>query len=80
VVVAGLLAQDPDPYNRTLLEWALGDDSSQVRVAVARALGECGNRDTIAKLTPLLSDDRHAVRYMAAASIIKLNLKFPAAN
>jgi HEAT repeat protein len=51
-----------------------------VRVAVAKALGERGNQDTIPKLVPLLSDDRHAVRYMAAASIIKLNLKKPAAE
>ena len=46
-----------------------------MRVAVAKALGERGNHDTIPKLAPLLTDDRHAVRYMAAASIIKLNLK-----
>jgi hypothetical protein len=31
-------------------------------------------------LLPLLSDDHHAVRYMAAASIIKLNLKDLAAG
>jgi HEAT repeat protein len=77
-VAAGILAKDSDPYALTLLEWALGDNSSTVRVAVAKALGERGNQDTIPKLTPLLADDRHAVRYMAAAAIIKLNLKQPA--
>jgi HEAT repeat protein len=74
-VAAGILAKDPDPYALTLLEWALSDNSSAVRVAVAKALGDRGNQDTIPKLAPLLTDDRHAVRYMAAASIIKLNLK-----
>jgi hypothetical protein len=73
-VAAGVLAKDSDPYALTLLEWALGDTSSAVREAVAKALGERGNQDTIPKLMPLLSDDRHAVRYMAAATIIKLNL------
>jgi HEAT repeat protein len=74
-VAAGILAKDPDPYALTLLEWALCDSSWTVRVAVAKALGERGNHDTIPKLAALLTDDRHAVRYMAAASIIKLNLK-----
>jgi HEAT repeat protein len=77
-VAAGILAKDPDPYALTLLEWALGDNSSAVRVAMAKALGDHGNQDTIPKLAPLLKDDRHAVRYMAAAAIIKLKLKKPA--
>jgi len=77
VVVAGILAKDPDPNTVSLLEWALRDDSSAVRAAVAKALGECGNQDTALKLEPLLSDDSHGTRYMAAAAIIKLNLKFP---
>ncbi len=79
-VAAGVLGKDSDPYALILLEWALGDSSSTVRVAVARALGERGNQDTIPKLAPLLSDDRHAVRYMAAAAIVKLNLKKPATS
>jgi HEAT repeat protein len=78
-VAADVLAKDSDPYALTLLEWALGDTSSAVRVTVAKALGERGNQDTIPKLRPLLSDDRHAVRYMAAATTIKLNLKNPVA-
>ena len=49
-----------------------------MRVAVAKALGERGNQQTIVKLSPLLSYDRHAVRYMAAASMVKLSLKKPA--
>jgi hypothetical protein len=42
---------------------------------VAKALGQRGNEQTIAKLSPLLADQRHAVRYMAAASMLKLSLK-----
>jgi hypothetical protein len=78
VVVAGILAKDPDPNTVSLLEWALRDDSSAVRAAVAQALGSCGTKDTAVKLAPLLSDDSHSARYMAAAAIIRLNLKFAA--
>lgn len=72
---AGILAKDQDPYALTLLEWALSDHNWAVRLAVAKDLGERGNQDTIPKLSPLLNDDRHAVRYMAAASMIKLSGK-----
>jgi len=72
---AEVLGKDSDPYALTLLEWALADNNWAVRVAVCKALGDRGNEDTIAKLQPLLNDDRHAVRYMAAASMVKLSLK-----
>lgn len=75
---ASILGKDPDPYSLILLEWGLGDNSWAVRVAVAKALGERGNEKSIAKLDPLLSDEHHAVRYMAAASMVKLSLKKPA--
>jgi HEAT repeat protein len=72
---AVILGKDPDPYSLILLEWGLSDKSSAVRVAVAKALGQRGNEQTIAKLSPLLADQRHSVRYMAAASMLKLSLK-----
>jgi HEAT repeat protein len=72
---AVILGKDPDPYSLILLEWGLSDKSWAVRVAVAKALGQRGNEQTIAKLSPLLADQRHAVRYMAAASMLKLSLK-----
>ena len=75
VVAVGILAKDSQPYALTLLEWALGDNSWAVRVAVAKALGDRGNAETAVKLTPLLIDANHAVRYMASAAIIKLNTK-----
>lgn len=77
---AGILAKDQDPYALTLLEWALSDHNWAVRLAVAKDLGDRGNQDTIPKLSPLLNDDRHAVRYMAAASMIKLSGKEMAAS
>lgn len=75
IVAAQMLATDPDPYALILLEWATGDDNWVVRVAVAKALGQRGNGGTIDKLASLLADDHHQVRYMAAASMIKLSLK-----
>lgn len=72
-LAAETLAKDSDPYSLILLEWAIGDDNWAVRVAVAKALGERGSADAIPKLKPMLADDHHAVRYMAAASIVKLN-------
>jgi HEAT repeat protein len=74
-VAAEILGKDSDPYALTLLEWALDDDSWAVRVAVAKALGERGNIGSVPKLMPLLKDEHHGVRYMAAASIVKINLK-----
>jgi len=71
-VAAEILAKDESPNSLMLLEWALDDSNWTVRVAVAKALGERGNAETISKLLPHLDDDHHAVRYMAAAAIIKL--------
>ncbi len=73
--VVGILSKDTDPYALTLLEWAVADKSWAVRAAVAKALGARGNRETISKLTPLLTDDRDLVRVMAAAAIVKLSDK-----
>jgi HEAT repeat protein len=69
---AAYVAKEPDAYAVTLLEWALGDDNSLVRVEAAKGLGERGNSGSVAKLQPLLQDDHVAVRTMAAASIIRL--------
>ena len=67
------LGKDQDAYALTLLEWALGDPNWAVRVAVTKALGERGNQNSIPKLSALLTDAHHAVRYMAAASMIRLS-------
>jgi HEAT repeat protein len=71
---AALLADDHEPAAVKLLEGALHDRSSIVRAAAAKSLGKAGNRDTISKLaTPMRDDPHHAVRYAAAASIIRLS-------
>lgn len=75
IVAAEMLATDPDPYAPILLEWALGDNNWAVRTAVAKGLGDRGDAGTIDKLASALADDHHQVRYMAAASMIKLSLK-----
>jgi HEAT repeat protein len=73
VLAAKYLAQDPDPYALSVLEWALNDKNWAVRAAVAKALGQRGNSATIPKLRPLLTDTHPAVAYMAAAAIIRLS-------
>ena len=75
VITAEILAKDTNPYSLQLLEWALNDQSWPVRVAVCKALGERGDPGSIDKLVPVMSDEHHAVRYMAAASIIRINAK-----
>ncbi len=67
-----MLGEDPDPYALTVHERALADKTWAVRAAGAKALGQRGNTDTIAKLEPLLADTHPAVSYMAAASIVRL--------
>jgi len=69
---AAYLAKDPDPYAVALLEWALSDDNSFVRVEAAKGLGQRGNAGSVGKLVPLLQDGKNSVRVMAAASIIRL--------
>jgi len=53
----------------------LDNDSPLVGAAVARALETRGNPKTIPKLAPRFADDRNAVGYMAAASVIRLEAK-----
>ncbi len=71
-IAAASLADHPDEYTRVLLEWALSDPHSDVRAAAAKGLGKCGNTETIPKLQALFNDEHAAVRYMAAASVIRL--------
>jgi len=55
------------------LQDALTDKNWIVRAAAAQALGTCHRRDQIQYLRPLLDDEKPAVRYMAAASIVRLS-------
>ena len=72
VVAATLLATDTDPSANQELVWALEDHNWIVRAAAAKALGLHGDRTLIPKLQEHLTDEREAVRYMAAASIVRL--------
>jgi HEAT repeat protein len=69
-----LLAQDCDPQTFKLLETATTDDKTWAeRATAAKALGRCGNPDAIPKLEENLSNSNAAVRFMAAAAIIRLS-------
>ena len=70
-ISAGLLADDRNPESVQQLEDSLADKSWVVRVAAAKALGQFGRRASIPKLQPLLNDGKNAVRYMAAAAIVR---------
>lgn len=75
-LAATLLAQDCDAQTVRLLEWACTQDKSwAVKAAAAKALGQCGTQDSIPKLEQNLSNSRDAVKFMAAASIVKISLK-----
>ncbi len=71
-VAAQYLAKDPEPYAVTLLEWALTDNSWEVRASAAKALGERGGPDSLPKLEAAFTDGRDAVRTLAAASYIRI--------
>jgi HEAT repeat protein len=71
-LATAMLATDNDPSTIKNLEDALMDKNWIVRASAAKALGMRGSRDSVRNLDPLLSDDHHRVRYMAAAAIIAL--------
>ena len=69
------LSKDCDPRATQLMNWALTNDRSNlVRAAAAKALGKCGNLTTVDKLMRLLAENSDAVRYMAAASVVRLSI------
>ncbi len=69
-----LLAEDCDAQTFKLLEAASTDNKTWAeKAAAAKALGRCGNPDAIPKLEENLSNSNAAVRFMAAAAIIRLS-------
>jgi HEAT repeat protein len=72
-IAASVLAEHPDEYARMLLEWALNDSDSSLRATAAKGLARCGNNQSIPKLQAALGDEHAAVRYMAAAAIVRLS-------
>lgn len=69
---AVMFGEDRDIASVKQLEAALVDKSWLVRAAAARALGGIGRPASIPKLRALFEDDRPAVRYTAAASVLRL--------
>jgi HEAT repeat protein len=69
---ATLLGQSKTPDAREELEGGLDDKSPLVRAAVAKALGGFSDQALVPKLESLLDDKNEAVRYMAAASIVRI--------
>jgi HEAT repeat protein len=74
---ATLLGQSKSPEVRDELEDGLEDRNPLVRVAVAKALGGFSDRALVPKLEPLLDDKSDAVRYMAAAAIVRIEMVAP---
>jgi hypothetical protein len=70
---AMLLSRDPSLDGLRELQDALSDKNWIVRAAAAQALGASRHREQIQYLRPLLDDDKSAVRFMAAASILRLS-------
>lgn len=69
---AEMLSADRNPDTLADLLAALEDKNWVVRAAAARALGIYGNRAVLPRLEHLLNDDKDAVKYMAAAAIVRL--------
>ena len=72
-ISAILLGPDPSLDGLRQLEDALTDKNWIVRAAAAQALGATKIREAIPSLRPLLRDSKPPVRYMAAASILRLS-------
>jgi HEAT repeat protein len=73
VLSATLLAQQGDARAIADLEDALYDKSPLVRTAAAKLLGGFNDPTVPPKLAPILEDKIDAVRYMAAASIVRID-------
>jgi HEAT repeat protein len=69
---AKMLINDPDPKSKEALIKASMHKSWTVRVAAVDSLARRNDPSVIPQLEPTLSDDKHIVRYTAAAAIIRL--------
>ncbi|HET9741992.1 MAG TPA: HEAT repeat domain-containing protein [Terriglobales bacterium] len=70
---ATILAHDPDPGAATALADAAGDPNWHVRVAAIDAIAERGDRRLLSAVLPGLEDEKQAVRYAAAAAVLRLS-------
>jgi len=70
-ISASLLASDHDPKSVRALEDAVQDENAGVRAAAAKAIGSHTCKQLLPDLQFLL-DDKDEVKYMAAASIVRI--------
>lgn len=77
---AEMLGLDPSPQATAALFKAAHDKNWMVRASAAEGLGNVKRPDGVAVLQGLLRDSKPPVRYMAAASIIRLQSAAPAAQ
>jgi hypothetical protein len=69
---AKVLTKDPDPETTKAIERALSDKHWTVRVAALEALAGRGDPSVLDAVTPFMSDDKNAVKYTAAAAVLRL--------
>jgi HEAT repeat protein len=67
------LAGDPDPKSGQALARTAADPKWLVRAAVVDAIAKRGDPSLLRSVTPLLNDENDAVRYSAAAAVIRLS-------
>ena len=69
---AKVLAKDPDPATTTALTDAAGDKSWIVQTAALEALAKRGDRSALSTVEKYMADEKDAVRYTAAAAVLRL--------
>jgi HEAT repeat protein len=70
---AKVLAKDPDSATTKALADATGDKNWVVQAAALEALAERGDPSVLARVERHMSDDKNAVRYTAAAAVLRLS-------
>jgi HEAT repeat protein len=66
------LAKDPDPKSGEVLAKYAADSKWVVRAAVVDAIARRGDPSLLKAVVPLLDDDNDAVKFSAAATVIRL--------
>ncbi len=76
---ADLLSRHCDDESRQVLEERMAAEGNLgVKTAIARALAQCGDKQSLPILEAYMADSRDALKFMAAASVIRLNQPKPA--
>jgi HEAT repeat protein len=74
LLAIALLVQQCDAESASSIETAFEDDKNEVvRAAAAKALGTCGGRHALPKLTDALKSEKFSVQIAAAASVIRIS-------